>query len=42
VQGDGFIEIGVDCGPDFLPGPGDCLKDSSVPFFPNFPDNETR
>ena len=42
MQGDYFIKIGVDCGPDFLPGPSDYLKGLFVPFFPTFLNNETR
>jgi hypothetical protein len=40
MQRDGFIDIGVDYGPNLLPSSGDRVEDSPIPFFPDLPEDE--
>jgi hypothetical protein len=41
MQQDGFFNIGVDCVPNLLPRSGDRVENSSVPLFPDLPEDET-
>jgi hypothetical protein len=40
MQRDGFVDIDVDCVPNLLPCSSDRVEDSSVPLFPDLPEDE--